>query len=133
MNIRPLGDRVLIKRVPEQEETAGGLLIPENAREKGQYFEVVAVGRGRIYPVGLTRSQIAGAVSFLSMQDIGSAVDALEKCGIAFGQRVPVSVVVGDVVLMGRYSGTDLKIDGVDYSMVRDEEIMAVVPRTVAA
>ena len=133
MILKPLADRVLIKRVAELEEASGGLLIPENAREKGQYFSVEAVGPGRIFSVGMTRSEIAGAVSFLSISDIGLAIDALQQCGIAFGQRVPCSVQVGDVVLMGRYAGTDVKIDGVDYSIVRDEEIMAIVPRAVAA
>ena len=133
MNLKPLGDRVLIKRVAELEETAGGLLIPENAREKGQYFSVEALGPGRIFSVGMTRSEIAAALCFLSITDMGTAIEALEHCGIAFGKRVPVSVQVGDVVLMGRYAGTDLRIDGVEYSIVRDEEIMAIVPRVVAA
>ena len=129
MNLKPLSDRVVIRRMPDLEESGGGVLIPETAREHGQLFEVAAVGPGRIFAIGMTRSQIAAAVSFLSIDDMSRAVDELGNCGIAFGQRVPVGVVVGDVVLMGRYSGSDVRIDGVDYVIVRDEEIMAVVPR----
>jgi chaperonin GroES len=129
MNFRPLRDRVMVKIMPELEETAGGLLIPETAREKGQLFEVMAVGNGRIWDRGPTRSQIAAALSFLSFEEMGAALERLEEIGISFGQRVPLTVKVGDVVLLGRYAGTDVKVDGVDYSIIREDEVMAIVPR----
>jgi chaperonin GroES len=94
MNIRPLQDRVLIKRIDEQEQVRGGIIIPDTAKEKPQEAEVVAVGPGK------------------TNDD---------------GKRVPVDIKVGDKVLVGKYSGSDIKIDGEDYVIVREDEILAVV------
>jgi chaperonin GroES len=132
VNLKPLGDRVVIKRIAEREQTDAGVYMPETAREKGLEFEVMAVGAGRIWSEGPTRSQIAAALSFLSFEEMGDGLEAIEKIGLSFGKRVPLSVNVGDVVLMGRYSGTDLKVDGVEYTIVHEDEIMAVVPRKAA-
>ena len=94
MKIRPLQDRVLIKRIDEQEQVRGGIIIPDTAKEKPQEAEVVAVGPGKVNDDG---------------------------------KRVAVDIKVGDKVLVGKYSGSDIKIDGEDYVIVREDEILAVV------
>ena len=94
MKIRPLQDRVLIKRVEEQEQVRGGIIIPDTAKEKPQEAEVVAVGPGKLDDDG---------------------------------KRQPVDVKVGNRVLVGKYSGSDIKVDGEDYVIVREDEILAVV------
>ncbi len=94
MNIRPLHDRVLVKRIDEQEQVRGGIIIPDTAKEKPQEAEVVAVGPGKVNDDG---------------------------------KRVAVDVKVGDKILIGKYSGSEIKIDGEDYVIVREDEILAVV------
>ena len=94
VKIRPLQDRVLIKRIDEQEQVRGGIIIPDTAKEKPQEAEVVAVGPGKI-------------------NDDGT--------------RLPMDVKVGEKILVGKYSGSDIKIDGEDYVIVREDEILAVV------
>ena len=96
MNIRPLQDRVLIKRIDEQEQVRGGIIIPDTAKEKPQEAEVVAVGPGKVNDDG---------------------------------KRVAPDIKVGDKVLVGKYSGSDIKIDGEDYVIVREDEILAVVSK----
>ncbi|MEZ5333397.1 MAG: co-chaperone GroES [Thermoanaerobaculia bacterium] len=93
-NIRPLHDRVLVKRLDPQEEVRGGIIIPDTAKEKPQEAEVVAAGPGKL-------------------NDDGS--------------RQPIDVKAGDRVLIGKYSGSEIKIDGVDYVILREDEILAVV------
>jgi len=93
MNVRPLRDRILLKRVEEQEQRVGGIIIPDTAKEKPQTAKVVAVGRGRINDKG----------------DV-----------------FPLDVKVGDYVLIGKYSGTEIKLDGGDYLIVREEEVLGV-------
>jgi chaperonin GroES len=97
VNIRPLQDRVLIKRIDEQEQVRGGIIIPDTAKEKPQEAEVVAVGPGKLNDDG---------------------------------KRVPPDTKVGDKVLVGKYSGSDIKIDGEDYVIVREDEILAVVGKS---
>ena len=94
MKIRPLGDRVLIKRVAEEEKTKGGIIIPDTAKEKPQEGKVIAVGNGKI----------------------------LEN-----GTKVPLDVKAGDKILFGKYSGTDIKIDGKEYLILREDEVLAIV------
>jgi chaperonin GroES len=94
VKIRPLQDRVLIKRIDEQEQVRGGIIIPDTAKEKPQEAEVVAVGPGKVNDDG---------------------------------KRVAIDIKVGDKVLVGKYSGSDIKIDGEDYVIVREDEILAVV------
>jgi chaperonin GroES len=94
VKIRPLQDRVLIKRIDEQEQVRGGIIIPDTAKEKPQEAEVIAVGPGKLDDDG---------------------------------KRLPVDVKVGDKVLVGKYSGSDIKIDGDDYVILREDEILAVV------
>ncbi|MGE5487755.1 MAG: co-chaperone GroES [bacterium] len=96
MNIRPLHDRVLVKRIEEQETTSGGIIIPDTAKEKPQQGEVMGVGNGTM----------------------------LEN-----GERVPIDVQVGDRILFGKYSGSDVKIDGTEYLILREDEILAVLPK----
>ena len=97
MNIRPLQDRVLIKRIDEQEQVRGGIIIPDTAKEKPQEAEVVAVGPGKVNDDG---------------------------------KRVAPDIKVGDKVLVGKYSGSDIKIDGEDFVIVREDEILAVVSKS---
>ena len=94
MNIRPLHDRVLVKRIELQEQVRGGIIIPDTAKEKPQEAEVVAVGPGKINDEG---------------------------------KRTPLEVQPGDRILMGKYSGSEIKIDDTDYVICREDEILAVV------
>ena len=94
MNIRPLHDRVLVKRVEQEEQVRGGIIIPDTAKEKPQEAEVVAVGPGKLNDEG---------------------------------KRTPLDVKEGDRVLMGKYSGSEIKIDENDYVILREDEILAVV------
>ena len=94
MNVRPLHDRVLVKRLEETEQVRGGIIIPDSAKEKPQEAEVVAVGPGKA-------------------QDNG--------------ERSPMDVAVGDTVLVGKYSGSDIKIGDEEYVILREDEILAVV------
>jgi chaperonin GroES len=94
VNVRPLHDRVLVKRVEEEEQVRGGIIIPDTAKEKPQEAEVVAVGPGKL-------------------QDDG--------------KRQPMDVNAGDRVLVGKYSGSEIKIDDNEYVILREDEILAVV------
>ena len=93
MKIKPLHDRVLVRRVEEEEVTKGGIIIPDTAKEKPQEGEVIAVGAGK-----------------------------LEK-----GHRVPLDVKAGDRILFGKYTGSEIKIDGQEYLILREEEILVKV------
>jgi len=93
MQVRPLRDRILVKRVEEQEQRIGGIIIPDTAKEKPMQAKVVAVGNGRI----------------------------TDK-----GQVIPLDVKVGEYVLVGKYAGTEIKLDGEEYLIVREEEILGV-------
>ncbi len=94
MNIRPLHDRVVIKRMEEERTSAGGIVIPDSATEKPARGSIVAVGNGKVAENGDVR---------------------------------PLDVKVGDEVLFGKYSGTELKVDGEDVLVMREDDIMAVV------
>ena len=94
INIKPLADRVLAKRLDEvEEQKVGGIIIPDTAKEKPQEAEIVAVGPGRV-------------------ED---------------GERVGLEVSVGDKVLIGKYSGTEVKIEGEEYLIMREDDILAIV------
>jgi len=94
MNLRPLQDRIIVKRVEEETKTAGGIFIPETAKEKPQRGQVVAAGKGK----------------------------KTEE-----GKVLPLDVKVGDIVLFGKYAGTEVKVDGEEYLMMREDDILAVV------
>jgi chaperonin GroES len=94
MNIRPLHDRVIIKRQEEERTSPGGIVIPESATEKPIRGEVVAVGNGKILESGEVR---------------------------------PLDVKVGDTVLFGKYSGTEVKVDGEDLLVMREEDVVGVI------
>jgi chaperonin GroES len=94
MKIRPLHDRVIVKRVEEEEKTKGGIIIPDTAKEKPMEGEVVAVGNGKV----------------------------LES-----GERSPLEVKKGDRILFGKYAGTDIKIDGEEHLILREDDIIAIV------
>ncbi|MEA2114386.1 MAG: co-chaperone GroES [Thermodesulfobacteriota bacterium] len=94
MKIRPLNDRILVKRLEEEEKTAGGIIIPDSAKEKPAEGEIVAVGPGK-------------------MNDAG--------------ERAAMDVKVGDRVLFSKYGGTDIKYDGDDFLIMREDDILGVI------
>ena len=99
-NIRPLHDRVIVRRIEEGEQVRGGIIIPDTAKEKAQVGEVVAVGAGKL-------------------KDDGT--------------RQPLDVKVGDVVLFGKYGGSEAKIDGEEVVIFREEELYGIIERAGAA
>jgi len=94
MNVRPLHDRLVVRRVEEKETARGGIIIPDTAKEKPMEGKVLAVGNGRI----------------------------LEN-----GTKVALDVKVGDRILFGKYSGTEIKIDGEEVVIVREDEVLAIM------
>jgi chaperonin GroES len=94
MKIRPLNDRILVKRLESETTTAGGIIIPDSAKEKPAEGEIVAVGVGKLNDKG---------------------------------ERVALEVKVGDSVLFSKYGGTDVKIDGEEYLIMREDDILGVV------
>ena len=94
MNIRPLYDRIVVKRIEEQEITRTGIVIPDSAKEKPQEGEVMAIGRGK------------------RLDD---------------GKMVALDVRVGDRVLFGNYSGNDIKLDGIEYIIMREDDVLGVL------
>ena len=94
MNVRPLADRILVRRIEEQETKRGGIIIPDTAKEKPQEGEVIAVGPGRL------------------TED---------------GKRIAMEVKKGDRVLIGKYSGTDVKIDGIEFIILREEDVLGIL------
>ena len=94
MKVKPLQDRILIKRVEEETKTKGGIIIPDSAKEKPQEGLVVAVGSGKV----------------------------TEK-----GTRVPPEVKKGDRILFGKYSGTEIKVDGEEHLILREDDILAIL------
>ena len=94
VNVTPLHDRVLVKRIEEKESAKGGIIIPDTAKEKPQEGEVIAVGNGKI----------------------------LEN-----GTKIALDVKAGDKILFGKYSGTEIKIDGQEYLILREDEVLAVI------
>ena len=94
MKIRPLQDRVIVKRIEEEEKTKGGIIIPDTAKEKPIEAKVVAVGTGRILDSGEVRA---------------------------------LAVKKGDLVLFGKYGGTEVKIDGEDHLILREDDILGII------
>ena len=94
MNIRPLHDRVVVKRIEEKETVLGGIIIPDTAKEKPQEGEVIAVGKGK------------------RLDD---------------GKLAPLDVKAGDRILFGKYSGSEIKLEGEEYLIIREDEILGVI------
>ncbi len=94
MAIRPLQDRIIVKRLDEEEKTKGGIIIPDTAKEKPLEGSVIAVGNGRILEDGKVR---------------------------------PLDIKKGDRVMFGKYAGTEVKIDGVDHLILREEDVVAII------
>jgi chaperonin GroES len=94
MKIKPLYDRILVKRIEEEEKTKGGIIIPDAAKEKPQEGMVVAVGDGKI---------------------------------LDNGQKAALQVKAGDKILFGKYSGTEIKIDGEEHLILREDDVLAIV------
>jgi chaperonin GroES len=96
MKIRPLQDRLLVKRVEEEERTKGGIIIPDSAKEKPVEGEVIAVGNGKVTEDGKVRA---------------------------------LDVKKGDRILFGKYSGTEIKVDGVEHLILREEEVLGIIEK----
>ena len=94
LKIRPLHDRLIVKRLSEEQKTKGGIIIPDTAKEKPQEGEVLAVGNGKV------------------SED---------------GKRVALDVKVGDKVLFSKYSGTEIKVEGEEYLIMREEDVQAII------
>ncbi len=94
LNLKPLADRVVVKKLEAEEKTAGGIVLPDTAKEKPQQGEILAVGPGKVD----------------------------EK-----GTRQPMETKVGDKVLFAKYSGTEVKIDGIEYLILAERDILAIV------
>ncbi len=92
--IRPLQDRILVKRLTNEEKTKGGIIIPDSAKEKPQEGEVIAVGNGKI----------------------------LEN-----GQKHPLDVKAGDRILFSKYAGSEIKIDGEEYTIMREDDVLGII------
>ena len=97
VSIRPLNDRIIVRRMEEQEQMRGGLFIPDTAKEKPQEGEVLAVGNGKL---------------------------------LDSGQRIAIDLKAGDRILFGKYSGTEIKLDGEDYLILREDDVLGVVETT---
>jgi chaperonin GroES len=96
MNIRPLQDRIIVKRIEEEEKTKGGIIIPDSAREKPMEGEVISVGAGKV----------------------------LEN-----GSKQAMEVKKGDRILFGKYSGTEVKIDGIEHLIMREDDILGIIEK----
>jgi chaperonin GroES len=96
MKVRPLQDRILVRRLAEEDKTKGGIIIPDTAKEKPAEGEVIAIGSGKIDDKGTVR---------------------------------PLAVKKGDKVLFGKYSGSDIKIDGVDHLILREDDVLGVIEK----
>ncbi len=96
MNIRPLQDRVIVKRLEGEEKTKGGIIIPDSAQEKPQEGKIVAVGKGKV------------------LED---------------GKVLPLDVKKGDKVLFGKYAGTEIKIEGEDMLIIREDDILGIIEK----
>jgi chaperonin GroES len=94
MNIRPLQDRIIVKRLEEEEKTAGGIIIPDAAKEKPMQGEVMAAGKGKVNENGKVN---------------------------------PLDVKVGDKILFGKYAGTEVKINGEDFLIMREDDVLGVL------
>jgi chaperonin GroES len=94
MKLRPLQDRIIVKRVEEENKTKGGIIIPDTAREKPAEGRIIAVGNGKV------------------------AED---------GSRIPLEVKEGDRVLFGKYSGTEVKVEGEEYLIMREDDILGII------
>ncbi len=94
MKISPLQDRIIVKRLEEEEKTKGGIIIPDSAKEKPQEGKVIAVGKGKV---------------------------------TEGGKVIPLDVKVGDRILFGKYSGTEVKIEGEEHLIMREEDILGII------
>ena len=97
VSIRPLNDRIIVRRMEDQEQMRGGLYIPDTAKEKPQEGEVLAVGNGKLLDTG---------------------------------QRIAIDLKAGDRILFGKYAGTEIKLDGEEYLILREDDILGVVETT---
>ena len=95
MNIKPLGERVVVKTLESEERTKSGIVLPDTAKEKPQMGKILAVGTGRV---------------------------------LDNGQKIPLEVKIGDKVLFAKYAGTEVKLDGEEYMVLKETDILAIIP-----
>jgi chaperonin GroES len=95
MNIKPLGERVVVKTLESEERTKSGIVLPDTAKEKPQMGKILAVGSGRV---------------------------------LDNGQKIPLEVKIGDKVLFAKYAGTEVKLDGEEYMVLKETDILAIIP-----
>lgn len=95
MNIRPLGERIIVKVLESEEKTKSGIVLPDSAKEKPQMGKILAVGSGKV---------------------------------LDNGQKLPLEVKVGDKVLFAKYAGTEVKLDGEEYMVLKENDILAIMP-----
>ena len=100
MKVRPLNDRIVVRRLDEGEQRVGGIIIPDTAKEKPQQGKVIAVGAGKIKDDG---------------------------------KRIPLDVKAGDTILFGKYSGQEIKLDGEEYLIMREDEVLAILDEGAGA
>ena len=100
MDVRPLHDRVIVRRLEEGEQKIGGIIIPDSAKEKPQQGTVLSAGNGRMAKDGTT--------------------------------RIPLDVKAGDHILFGKYSGQEIRLDGTDYFILKEDDVLAVIDRDKA-
>jgi len=100
MDIRPLNDRLIVRRLEEGEQKIGGIIIPDSAKEKPQRGEVIAAGNGKLNDEG---------------------------------KRIPLDVKAGDLILFGKYTSQEVKLDGQDYLIMREDEVLAVIDGAAAS
>jgi len=100
MKVRPLNDRILVRRLEEGEQRVGGIIIPDTAKEKPQQGKVIAVGAGKIKDDG---------------------------------KRIPLDVKANDTILFGKYSGQEIKLDGEEYLIMREDEVLAILDEGAGA
>jgi chaperonin GroES len=100
MDVRPLHDRIIVRRLDEGEQRSGGIIIPDSAKEKPQRGEVIAAGNGKVKDDG---------------------------------KRVPLDVKAGDLILFGKYTSQEVKLDGTEYLIMREDEVLAVIDGGVTA
>ena len=94
LNLQPLGERIMVKPMAQEEVSKGGIILPDSAKEKPQQGEVMAIGKGKL---------------------------------LETGQIIPMEVKVGDKVLYGKYSGTEIKLEGEEYLIIKESEIFAII------
>ena len=148
MNVRPLHDRIIVRRIEEGEQKIGGIIIPDSAKEKPQQGKVLAVGNGRTNDEGTRipldvkpgnlilfgkysgqEIKLDGEEYLIMREDevLGVIEGSSNGKTKDDGKRTPLDVKAGDLILFGKYSGQEIKLDGEEYLIMREDEVLAVI------